>query len=436
MLIFEFMFFKDSSSCKLESNNLIFFNINFLNSDSNIKSLNILVIGAGMYVSGRGTSGFGTILPALSEWKRNSSISEINISCAATSHSSVNALIEKANKLSNLTKVDLDISIYPNKNQVSEKPYLDALKAMKHPACSIIVVPDHLHFQVTKDCLDAGVHPLVVKPLTPTYKESKELCKIAADKNLYGAVEFHKRWDKSNLILRDKIFGGDLGDPLYSLVEYSQRKSVPTSFFKQWAAETNILQYLGIHYIDLMRFISGAVPLRVLASGQKNLLANKKIDTYDSIQCLIEWEMPNKKIFNQTILTNWIDPETSSAMSDQSLKVIGTKGRYEADQKNRGIMLNTDLTGIEHINPDFCFPITHNDGITKWQGYGIDSIVSFLNDVTEIESGKSSISDFELIRPTFSESLISSAIIDYANKSLQRGGVWQSIVFDDEDLGS
>ena len=32
--------------------------------------MNIVIIGTGMYVSGRGTDGYGTILPAIIEWKR------------------------------------------------------------------------------------------------------------------------------------------------------------------------------------------------------------------------------------------------------------------------------------------------------------------------------------------------------------------------------
>ena len=64
----------------------------------------------------------------------------------------------------------------------------------------------------------------------------------------------------------------------------------------------------------------------------------------------------------ETILTNWIDPDTSSAASDQKLKFVGSKGRYEADQKERGIRINTDQAGIEHINPDFCMPYGTEDG--------------------------------------------------------------------------
>ena len=40
-------------------------------------------------------------------------------------------------------------------------------------------------------------------------------------------VEFHKRWDQSNLVLRDRLAAGEIGVPLYFHIEYSQRKCNP-----------------------------------------------------------------------------------------------------------------------------------------------------------------------------------------------------------------
>ena len=36
--------------------------------------MEIIIIGTGMYVSGRGTDGFGTILPAISEFHRRTNL--------------------------------------------------------------------------------------------------------------------------------------------------------------------------------------------------------------------------------------------------------------------------------------------------------------------------------------------------------------------------
>ena len=391
-----------------------------------MKKINIVVIGAGLYVCGKDTPGYGTILPAIFESKRyNENIGAIH--CISTSISSSQKFLDKAEQLKKKTGVDIEVNAYPKIDSVKNFSYKDVLKDISKPACAIVSVPDHLHHQVTKDCLESGLHSLVVKPLTPTYKEGEDLVKIAKINNLYGAVEFHKRWDKSNLLLKDKFQSGVLGEPINCWVEYSQRKSIPTSSFKDWASKTSILQYLGIHYIDIMRFITQAIPKRVMAIGQKSEIIKYNIDTYDSIQCIIEWEMANGTNFTQTLLTSWIDPETSTSVSDQKIKFIGTKGRYEADQKERGIRLNTNEDGVEHINPDFCmsYGIENND--INWRGYGIDSIVTFLNDVIHLENKVKTLEDLEGKRPSFQESLISTAVIEQAHKSLAKNSAWQKM---------
>jgi D-galacturonate reductase len=388
--------------------------------------MNIVIIGTGMYSTGKGTDGFGTILPALSEWKRSGGVLDEVLLCGTNgSHNS--DIYAKINALKYDTGISIDPIVYPSEDQKDLTYYKQIIKKIKKPASAIIVVPDHLHFQVTKDCLDEALHCLVVKPFTPYLREARMLEKIARNKGLFGAVEFHKRWDRANLLMKDCVQGGNLGDILYCWVEYSQKKSIPTVVFKEWVEKTNILQYLGVHYIDLIRFITNARPKRVMAIGQKNWLVSKKIDTWDSIQCFIEWESTNLNRFTQTILTNWIDPETSSAMSDQKIKIVGTKGRYESDQKDRGIRITTDDHGIMQPNPDFCTKFGCGMGQVEWRGYGIESVVSFLNDVEALNNGIKTIDAISKNRPTFKEALVSTAVSEAATESLISNNEWIKI---------
>ena len=117
-------------------------------------------------------------------------------------------------------------------------------------------------------------------------------------------------------------------------------------------------------------------------------------------------------------------------MSDQKIEVIGTKGRYEADQKRRGIRLTTDERGIEEPNPDFCSMYGSLNGDVSFQGYGIDSITRFLNDVNLIKLGHLRIEDLELQRPTFKESVVPTVIIEAANKSLGENWRWINTLFE------
>jgi predicted dehydrogenase len=393
---------------------------------NNIENINVVVIGTGMYAVGRGTSGFGTILPSIVEWKRDGNPLG-DVVFVATNKDSADKAISKANILSRNSGISINVDAYPKNNECDLEAYKKVIASIRKPACVIIAVPDHLHYTITKECLLADLHVLVVKPLTPTVEEGRELVKLACKKDLYAAVEFHKRFDKSNLMMRDIVQSNQLGELLYCCVEYSQRKSIPTEVFKQWTEKTSVLQYLGIHYVDVVRFVTGATPVRVMAIGQKTWLPSKDFNAYDSIQCVIEWRQSNGVCFTQTLLTNWIDPENSTAMSDQKIKIVGSKGRYDADQKKRGITINTDDLGVFEPNPDFCMEYTNSYGEKEWKGYGIDSVKTFLSDVVNIQSGHVKLSDLEYHRSTFKESLVSTAVIEAAHISMNDNSNWKEI---------
>ncbi len=375
-----------------------------------------------MYVCGRGTDGYGTILPAIYEWKRQGRPGDVYI---AGSHAEgIKTVKGKVKELNELFGFNITFKYFPEDNTCNPEAYKNAISQMPKPACTIVAVPDHLHKKIAGDTIENKLHTLVVKPLAPTVQEVIELIKLQEKYNVYGAVEFHKRFDRSNIKLRDTIASGNIGDPLYFVIEYSQRKSIPTERFRAWVDSTNIFQYLGIHYVDIIYFSTGAVPQRVMAVGQKNWLSLKGINTYDSIQTIIEWKIPSGNTFTSSFFTNWIDPENTSAMSDQKIKVIGTKGRYEADQKKRGIYIVAEGKGIEEPNPDFCSMYGNKAEGISFQGYGIDSILQFLKDVTDIELGISEINALEGKRPTFRDAIISTVVIEAANRSIAENGRW------------
>jgi len=382
------------------------------------KKLNVLIIGGGMYVCGRGSSknDFGTILPAVLEARKNNLIE--NISVATTSNNSSIYVKKILNKLSKLINTDNQCNIFPKNNNNSA--YLDAIKNEKPDVC-IICVPDHLHCKIAVDVMNLKIHCLIVKPLTTSLKNAKLMTRIANKNKLIAQVEFHKRYDESNLVIRDYFRKGLLGDLLYASNHYSQKKIIPSIIFKKWASKTNIFQYLGVHYVDLIYFITNFKPKYVTAWGQKEYLIKKNINTFDSIQAVIEWEKPNKQKFISTHLCNWIDPNNSSAMSDQQLLFVGTKGRIQADQKNRGLEFIGDDNNINAINPYFNLSKTSPiDNKLNFSGCGITSILTFFNDVLNFKSKKIKLKDLNFLRPSFNHSVISTAVIESVSQSLNK----------------
>lgn len=386
--------------------------------------LNVLVVGTGMYVCGRGTDGYGTLLPALMEGVKRGLVGEIHI--VARSNAGAASLKQKLDGLKKLMGLEPVVRFHVQPD--GEKALATGLEKIPVPACAIISVPDHLHTVMTLPVLAKKIPPLVVKPLAPTVGEVDRLITAQQTNGVYAAVEFHKRFDRSNLFLRQVCREGRIGDLLYVLVEYSQRKQVPEILFQDWSDQTNIFQYLGIHYVDIIYFATGALPRRVMATGQKYWLKKKGIDTFDAIQVHVEWETSTGKTFASVFLTNWIDPDSTSAMSDQKIKIIGTKGRVEADQKNRGLQVVDDSGGIEDVNPDFCRFYVNPDGNTQsLHGYGAESVLTFLQDVSDIAEGKTTIKALEGRRPTFQQARVPTQVIEAAGLSLSCANEWVTI---------
>jgi predicted dehydrogenase len=385
--------------------------------------LNVLVIGAGMFVCGRDMGGYGTVLPALAQAQHRGEVGEIHV--AATRPESIAVLKQQVVDLNTRLGINCELSGYPS-TEADKDAFKKALKKIPRPACAIVVVPDHLHGPIGEEVIRAGLHLLVVKPLTPTVAEGQALISIAEESGIYGAVEFHKRFDEANLLLRQVIRDGRLGDLCYVTVEYSQRRSVPEYAFSAWADRTHIFQYLGIHYVDLIYFLTNARPVRAMATAQYHHLRKKGIETPDAVQAMVEWEVPGGGKFVASFLTHWVDQETTTAMSDQKIALVGTKGRFESNQKHRGAQLVTE-SGVEDINPYFTQIYAGGDGAMGVHGYGPRSIGRFLEDVRDLNAGRVVSADLEKTRPTFSQALVSTSVLEAVTKSLASQGRWVDV---------
>jgi predicted dehydrogenase len=378
----------------------------------------LLIIGAGMYVTGANSDSIGTIL--------GTSIEHLSL-VQSTAQICVLSMSERSfDNVQNCqsffnNKFNSDIFVEHRSLESFSGSYEEklnkAIDAVK-PDIAIVSTPDHTHFEILTILLGRGIHTLCVKPLVETTSQHLELIKIAESTNTYCAIEFHKRLDESNLYSKKLVDSGDLGTIYSSYVQYSQRLSIPAVTFKSWSHKTNIFQYLGVHYVDLLIWLTNGKPQRCYSRGFRGRLNAQGIDTFDSVHVILELLLPDLSTALCHFDISWIDSDLSPCMSNQKYSLYGSKGRIDIDQGNRGINLLKSSQQLQHINPWFCELLTSSDGKVSLSGYGPRSITQFLRDSENILMDPNYIHSLIDCRPSIQSCIPVTMVLECVNKQL------------------
>ncbi|MBO3803929.1 MAG: Gfo/Idh/MocA family oxidoreductase [Candidatus Brockarchaeota archaeon] len=263
---------------------------------------------------------------------------------------------------------------YENYEEMLSKEEIDAVT---------IVTPDHLHREIAITSANSGKHILVEKPLDVTVSGCTEMIDAAKRNGVLLQVDFHKRFDPDFIELKRAIISNKLGRIEYGYAWMEDTIEVPSKWFPKWAPNSSPAWFLGIHFYDLVRWLMESMPKRAYATGVKHKLASMGIDAFDSIQAKVEFENGSSFFFD----TSWILPESFPAIVNQGLRVVGSEGTWEVDSQNRGVEACTTSEGPKTFNTHFIREGKDKFGRTVFHGYGIDSIVDFVENVEFLQSG-------------------------------------------------
>jgi predicted dehydrogenase len=77
-------------------------------------------------------------------------------------------------------------------------------------------VPHHLHYEMIKAAIDAGLHVFTEKPITRTLAEGQKIVAYAREKNIKVGVNYQYRYDRGCYKLAHLTQSGQLGRVLYA----------------------------------------------------------------------------------------------------------------------------------------------------------------------------------------------------------------------------
>jgi predicted dehydrogenase len=248
-----------------------------------------------------------------------------------------------------------------------------------------IATPDPFHKEPTIYAANLGKHVLVEKPMDVTVEGCIEMLEAAKKNNILLQVDFHKRYDPYHREICKNVRAGKFGKIEYGYVHMEDRIEVPWKWFPNWAAKSSPAWFLGIHFIDLVRWMLQSNGKRVYATGRKWKLKELGVDTYDSINALVEFKNGATITFD----TSWILPEKFEAIVNQGFRLVGTLGVAECDTQNRGTIVCTEQLGMESYNVGFLLEDEDLEGNPYFSGYGIESIADFVYNLEYLNKGGS-----------------------------------------------
>lgn len=205
------------------------------------------------------------LLPALFHRQRQGRLGEITI-CAQ--HQRTVAALASAPAILKAFPGQ-SFRAFPTTEGAQPALYKELLKELPPFSTVLVALPDQLHFAAVMDALAANQHVLCVKPLVLTAKEAETIAETAHAKGLLVAVEYHKRFDDRAHKARGFYRDGRLGDFKLGTARLMEKWYYRDSNFQNWCTKenTDTFTYIGCHYVDLVHFITGLLPVAVSNYG-------------------------------------------------------------------------------------------------------------------------------------------------------------------------
>jgi D-galacturonate reductase len=229
----------------------------------------VAVIGGGMITHDQ-------ILPSLYHLQRLGAIGQISV-CAQTGNT-LRTLAES--EIIRRAFPDQSFKAYPSirEGDGARHPELfrEVIAGLAPRSIVVVAVPDQLHREVILTALHNNHHVCAVKPLVLKAAESIEIEKEARARGLVVGVEYHKRFDDRSHMARRKYRDGAFGDFRLGTACLLEKWYYRNSNFQNWCTVENsdAFTYIGCHYVDLVHFITGLLPVAVSVFGIRDKFPN------------------------------------------------------------------------------------------------------------------------------------------------------------------
>lgn len=310
--------------------------------------------------------------------------------------------------------------------------YKHAIAALPPRQIVVAAVPDQLHFPVVMEALRHDQHVIVVKPLVLTVQESLLIEQEARSRNLLVAIEYHKRLDDRSHMARRRYRDGLFGEFKLGTACLLEKWYYRHSNFQNWFTKENsdAFTYIGCHYVDLVHFITGLLPVAVSVYGIPDRFPNG-VEGYLWTDARVIWN--NGACLNVQNALGF--PDEAPGTNTQGLTMYcsgsGNGAWLEHSDQYRGLRYSytrrpggDGATTFAEPSPDyFQYIDLGGPGLTP-VGYGYRSVDFLVRQCIAVESGALTLDQLDAagVVATPANSRYNEHVIEAARESIRSGG--------------
>lgn len=200
---------------------------------------------------------------------------------------------------------------------------LDAMLARDDVDAVIIASPDQFHAEHTVRVAQAGKHILCQKPLALSSEEIATMRTAVVKAGVFFCAAQSTRYEGAHRKAQELILAGEIGQPVYASYAVKGRfYPYPAGSFYRTAASGGQFLHNGPHYMDLLAWLMGRLPVRVYGQSLAHYPTEDKLETDNYTLCALDFEGGGFGRLEQNL--TMLDPP-GFPQRDET-RVIGTTG--------------------------------------------------------------------------------------------------------------
>ncbi len=213
--------------------------------------------------------------------------------------------------------------------------YQDLIKNDNIKVVYICTTPEQTHYPITRDCLRAGKHVLLEKPIALEFWEADELITLAKRNNVKFTIGYSQRFNPKIAYAKKKVTDGTLGKVVSVMVSRHLSRSLGKKIATRGRLSPAVME--STHDLDFVFWLlEPAKPVRVYSQGAYGYMQpiNGSFD--------VMWSTVTMDNGMLVVLGGgWNLPPSYPNYCSTWIEILGTNGALILDDTQRDNWLNT-----------------------------------------------------------------------------------------------